>query len=261
MPDPKPKYFFDDYASHDEWYNKPPLPPPDRPLYVPREWAAHIGIAIACCLNRSEESVDLAAMKQIGRALIELHPGLVDEVVTDGLHYLWVVVAPDVEPGPPPVDCDAGSAPSTSYPAPHPAMPLATSSGGPTMATQRFVPIVFTPSASNYAGERCEGVNLILLDRNTLEAPELGIELASALHKLYPNDFKLEKMSDLLASDAALRSGTPLRGGIRLVERDNLEADTFDRLQNAGVTQPVFRQDGATRVALPEIRIGASGAW
>ena len=45
----------------------------------------------------------------------------------------------------------------------------------------RFVPIVFTPSASNFAGERCEGVNLIVLDRNTLDSPELGIELASAL--------------------------------------------------------------------------------
>jgi uncharacterized protein YbbC (DUF1343 family) len=68
----------------------------------------------------------------------------------------------------------------------------------------RFVPIDFTPSASNYAGERCEGVNLILLDRNMLEAPELGIELAAALHKLYPNDFKLEKMSDLLVNRSVL---------------------------------------------------------
>jgi uncharacterized protein YbbC (DUF1343 family) len=64
----------------------------------------------------------------------------------------------------------------------------------------RFVPTVFTPSSSNFSGERCEGVNLIVLDRNTLDSPELGAELASALHKLYPNDFKLEKMADLLVS-------------------------------------------------------------
>ena len=77
---------------------------------------------------------------------------------------------------------------------------------GRSIQSVRFVPIVFTPSASNYAGERCEGVNLILLDRNTLEAPELGIELASALHKLYPNDFKLEKMSDLLVNQSVLEA-------------------------------------------------------
>jgi uncharacterized protein YbbC (DUF1343 family)/CubicO group peptidase (beta-lactamase class C family) len=68
----------------------------------------------------------------------------------------------------------------------------------------RFVPIGFTPSSSNFSGERCEGVNLFVLDRNTLDSPELGIELASALHKLYPNDFKVEKMADLLVNQTVL---------------------------------------------------------
>ena len=70
----------------------------------------------------------------------------------------------------------------------------------------RFVPVSFTPSSSNYAGERCEGVNLIVLDRNLLDTTELGIELASALHKLYPNDFKLEKMADLLVNQPVLQA-------------------------------------------------------
>ncbi len=70
----------------------------------------------------------------------------------------------------------------------------------------RFVPIVFTPSASNFAGERCEGVNLMVLDRNTLDSPELGIELASALHRLYPNDFKMERMADLLVNQAVFEA-------------------------------------------------------
>src|SRR5260370_19386285 len=70
----------------------------------------------------------------------------------------------------------------------------------------RFVPIAFTPLSSNYAGERCEGVNLIVLDRSTLDSPELGIELAAALHKLYPNDFKLERMTDLLVNRAVFEA-------------------------------------------------------
>jgi uncharacterized protein YbbC (DUF1343 family)/CubicO group peptidase (beta-lactamase class C family) len=70
----------------------------------------------------------------------------------------------------------------------------------------RFVPIVFTPSSSNFAGERCEGVNLIVLDRNTLDPPELGVELASALHRLYPNDFKMERMADLLVNQAVFEA-------------------------------------------------------
>ena len=70
----------------------------------------------------------------------------------------------------------------------------------------RFVPVSFTPSSSNYAAERCEGANLVVLDRNLIDAGELGIELASALHKLYANDFKLEKMADLLVNQTVLQS-------------------------------------------------------
>jgi uncharacterized protein YbbC (DUF1343 family) len=64
------------------------------------------------------------------------------------------------------------------------------------------VPTSFTPSASNYSGQKCEGVNLVLLDRNALDAPELGIELAGALHTLYPQQWRLEKMMDILVSQA-----------------------------------------------------------
>lgn len=95
----------------------------------------------------------------------------------------------------------------------------------------RFVPIVFTPSLSNFAGERCEGVNLILLDRNTLESPELGIELASALHKLYPNDFKLERMADLLVNQVvfdAIGAGEDPR---RIAEDWQERLDTFVRMR------------------------------
>ena len=67
----------------------------------------------------------------------------------------------------------------------------------------RFVPVSFTPTSSNYAGQKCEGVNIILIERNALDGPELGIELAAALHKLYPEQFHLEKMMDLLVNQVA----------------------------------------------------------
>ncbi|HEY1265368.1 MAG TPA: exo-beta-N-acetylmuramidase NamZ domain-containing protein [Terriglobales bacterium] len=64
----------------------------------------------------------------------------------------------------------------------------------------RFVPVHFTPAASVYSGQPCEGVNLVVTDRNGFDAPELGVELAAALHKLYPQQFQMEKMTDLLAN-------------------------------------------------------------
>ena len=69
----------------------------------------------------------------------------------------------------------------------------------------RFVPTGFRPTSSNYSGLQCSGVNIVLLDRNFLDAPELGMELASALHKLYPADFKLERMADLVMNEAVMQ--------------------------------------------------------
>ena len=66
----------------------------------------------------------------------------------------------------------------------------------------RFVPVTFTPFSSNFAGQLCRGVNLVLTDRDLLDGPELGIELASALLKLYPEQFHAEKMLDILANQA-----------------------------------------------------------
>ncbi len=71
------------------------------------------------------------------------------------------------------------------------------------IAGVRFVPVEFTPTASNYSGQKCEGVNIVLTERNALDAPELGIELASALKKLYPADYKMERMAELLVNQAA----------------------------------------------------------
>jgi uncharacterized protein YbbC (DUF1343 family) len=82
----------------------------------------------------------------------------------------------------------------------------------------RFVPVTFTPSSRNYAGEKCEGVNLILLDRNAFDAPELGIELASALHRLYPDAFKIDRMTELLINQAAFDAIVAGRDPRRIAE-------------------------------------------
>jgi len=71
------------------------------------------------------------------------------------------------------------------------------------IAGVRFVPVTFTPTASVYNGVKCEGVNILLTERNALDAPELGIELAAALKKLYPTDYKIERMAELLVNQAA----------------------------------------------------------
>ena len=70
------------------------------------------------------------------------------------------------------------------------------------IAGVRFVPVDFTPASSIYSGQACQGVNVVLTDRNGLDAPELGIELAAALRKLYPADYEIDRMAELLVNQA-----------------------------------------------------------
>jgi len=70
------------------------------------------------------------------------------------------------------------------------------------IAGVRFVATSFTPTSNVHSGVTCGGVNIVLLDRNVLDAPEMGIEIASALHKLYPEHWKMEKMIDILVNQA-----------------------------------------------------------
>jgi uncharacterized protein YbbC (DUF1343 family) len=68
------------------------------------------------------------------------------------------------------------------------------------IAGVRFVPTNFTPVNGPYANQRCSGVGIILTDRSVLDAPEMGMELASALQKLYPNDWKMANMLTALSN-------------------------------------------------------------
>ena len=71
----------------------------------------------------------------------------------------------------------------------------------------RFVPVDFTPkSPYPYADQLCHGIELIVTDRNVLDSPELGLEIASALHRLYGEKYALSKMQTLLANRSVLEA-------------------------------------------------------
>jgi uncharacterized protein YbbC (DUF1343 family)/CubicO group peptidase (beta-lactamase class C family) len=74
------------------------------------------------------------------------------------------------------------------------------------IAGVRFIPLEFTPDSSVYAQQRCGGVQIVVSDRNVLDAPELGIEFASALESLYPQSYKVAAVDTLMASNASLEA-------------------------------------------------------
>jgi uncharacterized protein YbbC (DUF1343 family) len=69
-----------------------------------------------------------------------------------------------------------------------------------------FEPVVFVPHASAYRGRRCQGVRVRLVDRQALNAPALGVEIASALYRLYPGEFHLGETLSMVGSRQVLQA-------------------------------------------------------
>jgi uncharacterized protein YbbC (DUF1343 family)/CubicO group peptidase (beta-lactamase class C family) len=105
---------------------------------------------------------------------------------------------------------------------------LAAYLNGRGIAGVRFVPLTFTPAAAIYNGQKCEGVNIVLTERNALDAPELGIELAAALRKLYPADFKIERITELLVNQAAYDGLVAGRDPRRIAQDWQEELEKFE---------------------------------
>jgi uncharacterized protein YbbC (DUF1343 family)/CubicO group peptidase (beta-lactamase class C family) len=94
----------------------------------------------------------------------------------------------------------------------------------------RFVPVDFTPQKPfPYAGEPCHGVRILAIDRNVLDAPELGVEMASALHRLYPENFELQKMNTLLANQTVLDAIAAGQDPQRIAEDWRAALDAFEQ--------------------------------
>ncbi|MBS0519956.1 MAG: DUF1343 domain-containing protein [Proteobacteria bacterium] len=68
----------------------------------------------------------------------------------------------------------------------------------------RFEATSFTPTESAFAGQACHGVRLHITDRNRLDTPLLGIELMSALRRLYGDRFAIDRTLGLLGSRQSL---------------------------------------------------------
>lgn len=95
----------------------------------------------------------------------------------------------------------------------------------------RFVPVTFTPSTDVHAHRLCQGVRLVLTDRNALDVGRLGVELLSALWRLYPSDFRLEKTIRLLGSAKTLER---IRAGddpVEIVAGWQEELEAFRKLR------------------------------
>lgn len=68
----------------------------------------------------------------------------------------------------------------------------------------QFSPAEFTPAADRFRGQPCQGVRIAVADRDKLDSPALGVEIAAALQHLYPKHFRLDQTLGSIGSSAVL---------------------------------------------------------
>jgi uncharacterized protein YbbC (DUF1343 family) len=69
----------------------------------------------------------------------------------------------------------------------------------------RFYPLSFTPASSRFANELCHGVFIIVTDRDRMRPVRVGVEVASALYRLFPGSFEVDKVGRLFGADTVRR--------------------------------------------------------
>ena len=69
----------------------------------------------------------------------------------------------------------------------------------------RFYPMEFIPDRDRYADELCFGVGMTVIDRDVMRPVRVGVEIAAALLRLYPNEFDLDSATRLVGSRATIQ--------------------------------------------------------
>ncbi len=68
----------------------------------------------------------------------------------------------------------------------------------------RFYPVRFTPGTSKFAGEECQGVFIVVVDRVAVRPVRVGLEVASALTRLFPGKLDIDLAARLFGSTAGI---------------------------------------------------------
>jgi uncharacterized protein YbbC (DUF1343 family) len=96
----------------------------------------------------------------------------------------------------------------------------------------RFMPVEFVPSSDRFKNQVCHGIRIVLLNRQGLDSPVLGIEIASALYRLYPRDFEIDKTLGLIGSREVLRAIKDGQDPTSVVQNWQVGLDDFCKLRS-----------------------------
>ncbi len=101
-----------------------------------------------------------------------------------------------------------------------------------------FVPVQFTPTASEYAQQECSGVNLIVIDREQFEPLKTAFAMATILRDVYPDKWQRTNFNRLLGNDAVFEGLNDGQNYRELYETAQSQLSDFRVRRNAYLLYP-----------------------
>lgn len=107
------------------------------------------------------------------------------------------------------------------------------------LAGVRFLPIRFTPNASKFKDEVCEGVNVIVTDRARFRSVPVGLQIACTLRELYPADWQTKRFNRLLIDQKVFEA---VERGVAAEGLRQLYADEFGEFLERRAKYLIYQQ-------------------
>jgi len=101
-----------------------------------------------------------------------------------------------------------------------------------------FSAVKFTPSASKFTDEPCEGIGFRITDRKTFDPIRTGLEIALQLRRDYPKQWDIDSYTRLLGNDAVLQAVRDERSYADILAIYRPALEDFKRRRSAYLLYP-----------------------
>ena len=95
----------------------------------------------------------------------------------------------------------------------------------------RFTAATFAPNLDAYAGQTCHGVRVRVTRRDAVRSIRVGLEMAAALQRMYPERFHLARIVELLGSQATVERIGRGDAPAQIIAGWSAELDRFRRMR------------------------------
>ena len=103
-----------------------------------------------------------------------------------------------------------------------------------------FEPVSFTPESSKYQGQICNGVRIIITERDRLEPYYSGVQIVNEIYRMYPDNFQWkERHFDRLCGTSRIRDAITNQSSLnRLRDKWQVELKSFHKIRKQYLLYP-----------------------